>query len=271
MPSSSQCMVCDGDARPFISKDFNGLFDLGRVDYWRCDVCGFVYSKTHFEMSSSRWSDLNERYHRSYQGTSQNVDDPKWKFRLAAQRGVIAQLNAAKALPAARPWLDWGAGDGDLSSLLKENGLSLLNYDRYMSGEGFLLEGDLRPEFFDFVITTSVFEHVTDRAVLDHISGLVSSSGVLGLHTLVRETIPRDPGWFYFLPVHVAFYTNRSMELLFQRWGYASSLYHVPSRLWFFFRNPGIDVDNLAEARNTLAGAPEFFAKKDSFADYWRT
>ena len=271
MRSSSRCMVCAGSGQPYFCKNFNGELGLNRVDYWRCEACGFVYSKTHFDMNSSHWSDLNERYHASYQGTGQNADDANWRDRLVAQQDVITILKERRTLPTTRPWLDWGAGDGSLSNLLRVNGIDLLNYDRFMSGKGFLPEKDLRPGHFDFVVTTSVFEHVMDIAVLDDISGLVSSSGVLGLHTLVRENVPQDPGWFYLLPVHVSFFTNQSVEILFQKWGYVSSLYHVPSRLWFFFRNPEIDVHNVADAGNATADAPVFFAKTGSFADYWKT
>jgi cyclopropane fatty-acyl-phospholipid synthase-like methyltransferase len=46
---------------------------------------------------------------------------------------------------------------------------------------------------FDFVISTSVFEHLTLREHFDGINKLVYEHGVLGLHTLVRENIPCDP------------------------------------------------------------------------------
>jgi hypothetical protein len=271
MRTSVRCMVCETTAEPYFTKDFEGAFGLRKCEYWRCSACGFAYSKTHFEMDGRQWSELNKEYHATYQGTDGNDDDPNWQARLVSQQTVIAQLHAAGALPTDRPWLDWGAGDGSLSKLLSTKGIKLRNYDKFMAREDYCTDGDLRSGAFDFVITTSVFEHVMDVRILDQISDLVSSTGVLGLHTMVREDIPRDPSWFYLLPVHVSFFTNRSMEILFQKWRFASSIYHLPSRLWFFLRSPGIDVYKFADSGNAAAGEQVFFAKDHSFMDYWKS
>ena len=42
-----------------------------------------------------------------------------------------------------------------------------------------------------------MFEHITKREHLEHINSLVKDDGVLIIHTLVRENIPKDPFWFY--------------------------------------------------------------------------
>ena len=122
--------------------------------------------------------------------------------------------------------------------MLKSEGIEVLKFERYMPqhGSGYVGEEALN-EKFSMVINTSVFEHGREIEALDEIAGLVDSSGVLGLHVMVRDVIPCDPTWFYLLPVHCAFYSNRSMEILFDRWGFASSIYHVPSRMWFWFRS----------------------------------
>lgn len=269
--SSSECMICRAPASFHFSKQFGGLLDLQAVEYWRCRACGFTYSKTHFDMPDEAWGLLNQRYHAGYQGTAENLDDRNWRARLVAQRQVIAHLAAAGAIPAGRPWLDWGAGDGSLSKLLEGDGLELRNHDKFMSHPGFLGENDLVPGGFDFAVTTSVFEHVMDVDILDDISGLVSPVGVLGVHTMVSEEVARDPDWFYLLPVHVSFFTNKSMDHLFHKWKYHSSLYHIPSRLWFFFRDAKVQVRALAEAGNASAGSEVFFAKEAAFADYWKS
>ncbi|MES9862393.1 MAG: hypothetical protein ABW138_16300, partial [Candidatus Thiodiazotropha sp. 4PDIVS1] len=50
--------------------------------------------------------------------------------------------------------------------------------------------------------------------------------------------IPRDPNWFYLLPVHTLFFTNKAMKILFNKWGFSCSLYAVDARLWLWFRQP---------------------------------
>jgi len=52
------------------------------------------------------------------------------------------------------------------------------------------------------VINTSVFEHAREIETLDEIAELVDEDGVPALHVLVPESVPRDPPWFYLLPVH---------------------------------------------------------------------
>jgi hypothetical protein len=263
------CLVCGGGMEFYFSKHFD-VFALKQVDYWRCSDCGFVLSKTHADMTASEWSALNEAYHSSYQGQDFNADDPRWIARLQSQAKVLRDAVEIGLLSADGRWLDYACGDGRLSELLQEEHLELLKYDRYMSrAGGYLDERDLRHGSFDFVITTSVFEHLMRRAHFDAIEALVAPSGVLGLHTLVSETVPRDPAWFYLLPVHCAFHTNKSMSVLLEQWGYACSVYNVDSRLWLCFKEPPPDIRERIEAANRRPDGPPYLLK-DGFVDYWK-
>ena len=158
--SKPMCMICGSETVYYFSKNFSGVYSLEEVDYWQCSQCKFVYSKTHFDMSSESWVGLNLAYHSHYQGSETNADDPNWKARQERQRDAICFLHTAGHLPSKRPWLDWGAGDGGLTRLLKERDLELLLYDKYLQGKGYLFEKELERSGFDFVVSTSVFEHV---------------------------------------------------------------------------------------------------------------
>ena len=125
------------------------------------------------------------------------------------------------------------------------------------------------PGVFDFVITTSVFEHFTRREQFDFVQALVSKNGVLGVHTLVCENVPADPRWFYLNPVHCAFHTNRSMEILFRQWGYACSVYNVDAQLWLWFKNDPQDVEAAIGRANLRAGGL-YYVFKRGFVDYWK-
>ncbi len=268
--SKPMCMICGSETVYYFSKNFSGVYSLEEVDYWQCSQCKFVYSKTHFDMSSESWVGLNLAYHSHYQGSETNADDPNWKARQERQRDAICFLHTAGHLPSKRPWLDWGAGDGGLTRLLKERDLELLLYDKYLQGKGYLFEKELERSGFDFVVSTSVFEHVGDLGTLDQINSLVAPYGVLGIHTLVSETVPDDPNWFYLLPVHISFFTNKSMQILFERWNFSSSLYHVPGRLWFFFQNRAVDAESIAAQGNNLFGQDVFYGRNGTFADFWK-
>lgn len=266
------CMICQRPMHPYLSKPF-GQYGLSQVDYLECEYCYFVVSKTHLEMPEARWEQLNQEYHQSYQGTNGNPDDKRWIERLNLQAAVIADLRRLGLLPCKLPWLDYGCGDGKLSETLSQlYDFCLLKYDRYMPPKaGYLSEADLSRKGYDLVISTSVFEHVRDYARLDEIASLVSDDGVLAIHTLVSERITCDPDWFYLLPVHCAFHTNKGMQILFDRWGYETSIYHVNSRLWVWFKKNGEKIQDVITTANSRAGRQEFhYFFKKGFVDYWK-
>lgn len=251
------CMICGTAMTPCFSKTFSRL-GLGKVDYVKCPGCGLVISKTHHLMAPEEWNRLNSEYH-SFHGGDEAPDDTRWVERLSTQSRVIRDLWGRGLLPDDRGWVDYGCGDGKLCDMLAERGLSVFKYDRYMEPRGDMLsDAEIeRRRPFDAVITTSVFEHLRGRRELEDIHGLLSPDGVFILHTWVAETVPLDPGWFYLLPVHCAFYSNRSMDILFREWGFKSSLYHTEARMWFWFRDEKeLDIDG--------------FEFKKGFVDYWR-
>jgi hypothetical protein len=92
----------------------------------------------------------------------------------------------------------------------------------------------------------------------------------MGLHTVVCENIPLDPTWFYLLPVHCAFHTNRSMEILLQQWGFKSSLYNIDARLWLFFKSKSNEIEAIIhKANERVASKPKYIFKR-GFVNYWK-
>ena len=263
-----KCLICDERMEFSFSKQFTGL-GLSKVDYWRCPNCGFTMSRTHAEMTIAEWESLNHEYHASYQRSESNPDDPRWIARLKSQSKVISDMTEHGLISGKGRWLDYACGDGKLSKLLERKGLTLLKYDRYMArNDGYLDAEELIPGDFAFVVTTSVFEHLRLREHFDSIESLVADNGVFGVHTMVCETIPRDPNWFYLLPVHCAFHTNKSMRLLMHQWGYVASTYHVDSRLWFWFKQQD-QLEQRIDYMNKRSDEVTFHYKQ-GFVDYWK-
>ena len=264
-----RCIICNSEMLYYFQKQFH-IFGLGTVEYFRCQNCGFVLSKTHAEMSRSKWESLNQEYH-TYQGKDYNLDDPRWITRLQCQARVLDDAVQIGLLDMNGRSLDYACGDGKLSNLLKtDKSITLLKYDKYMpSQRDFLDDSQLIPESFDFIITTSVFEHFTERQHFDSVETLVSQNGVFGIHTRVCEVIPLDDSWFYLLPVHCAFHTNKSMSILFEQWGYTSSVYNVDARLWLWFKTPHLNVKTCVDRANSRPNGP-FYVYKKGFVDYWK-
>lgn len=267
--STEACLVCQSPTHDYFSKDFRGECGLERVSYTRCASCGFVSSRTHQEMSASEWESLNHRYHAAYLGAGSNPDDPRWLERIDLQAATIQRLWSAGLLPAGE-WLDWGCGDGRLSDLVSRMGPAVAKYDKYAlpTAVGFVTGDDLKPGAFDVVISTSVFEHFRESADFSDVFALLSGRGALALHTFVSEQVPPDPSWFYLLPVHCAFYTNASMQVLFERWGFTASVYAPEARMWFWFRGEANGMEP-ALTRAGLVPDQGFYCKR-GFVDYWR-
>jgi hypothetical protein len=229
-------------------------------------------SKTHAELTPALWERINREQHASYQGTDRDPADPNWLMRLQQQAVLLHDLQQMGLLQRDDRWLDYACGDGKLSDLLQTRyDLRLLKYERYLRRQaGYLAEEDLTPGSFDFVITTSVFEHLIRREQFDAVEMLLSPRGVLGLHTLVCESIPADPAWFYLHPVHCTFHTNRSMEILFRQWGYTCSIYNVAAQLWLWFKTAPGDVETRMQWANGRSDGPAYVFK-EGFVDYWKS
>lgn len=146
-----------------------------------------------------------------------------------------------------------------------------MKYDKYLGkSQGYLSEDKLKHQKFSFVITTAVFEHVRDIESLDEINNLVGINGVLATHTIVMEQIPCNPDWHYLLPVHCTFFTNKSMQILFERWDYKASLYHPLSRLWFFFKNDDGLQGKISRLNDQAKSNEDIYHYKQGFMDYWK-
>lgn len=266
-----KCMICNNQMEYYFTKKFD-FSVLKTVEYVKCVFCGFVMSKTHYELSSDDWNTLNKDYHSSYQGNDSNKDDPRWIERLETQAAIIADAEKLGIISRKLPWVDFGCGDGKLSSILKQNyNLDLGNFDRYMNNNEFLTDEYLTNNTFDFVITTSVFEHLLKREMLEEINSLVSDNGVMGVHLLVAEHIPNDPDWFYLLPVHCAFFTNKAMQILFDDWGYTSSMYSAKSQLWLLLKSDPCTIEPTVNKANSRHDHENFhYHYKRGFMDYWK-
>lgn len=268
------CFVCGSEMKSCFHKECKE----GPLEYVRCIRCGLVVCQTVYEMTEKAWESVNDE-HRSYQGSDENPEDPNWLVRLHTQSRLFADLFSAEVFSANMRIVDYGCGDGKLSDFFRHDinsrqetknaGGQILNFDAYMrpkDAADYLQDTDMRPASFDAVITCSVFEHLIGKTDVDKIVKLLNDNGTLCLHTLVCEEVPNDPTWFYLLAVHCTLWTNKSMGLLYDTYGFVGCAYHVEARMWFFFKNRQL-FEQLKSKSPSVEGTWVF---SDKFVDYWK-
>lgn len=270
-----KCIICNSDSHYYFSKQYTEppfdefMRDIGKVDYYKCQRCGFVLSKTHSELDESRWSELNISFHKYHEKSEhyRSINQPPY-----AEQALMISILGKNGIIDTDSMIDYAAGYGRLSLLLsKYFGLSLSLYDPYVQtndSSRYVNRKDLKT--YKTVINSAMFEHVLNRNDLDQINVIVAPKGCLIIHTVICENIPRDPDWFYFQPpVHTAFHTNMSMEILMKQWGYNVSIYSPKSKSWILLHE---DIDNVERkiTRINEELQDNWFYCKNGFVDYWK-
>jgi hypothetical protein len=276
--SSQPCIICGQKTSYYFSKTYptysgSPFKDDLKVDYVKCDDCGFVLSKTHAQMSENEWTQLNTSWHHHFE---QNPESNTTNQPPYADQALAMKLLSKNGIININDTLDYAAGYGSMAKVLKKYfdiGISM--YDKYVKDNNSVLtyvqDNDLKK--YKLVVNSAMFEHVLERDHLNFVNDLVDFDGVLMLHTVVCERVPPDPNWFYITPmVHTAFHTNKSMDILMKQWNYAASIYSPQAKSWFLFKagSPVIgDLEKIVESINRELQTKYFFYKK-GFVDYWK-
>jgi len=271
-----KCLICDSQSEYYFSKTYTEspfdefMREIGTVDYYKCGHCGFVISKTHCQLERNVWHGLNHKFHHYLEtpSISQKINQPPY-----IEQAVMLNLLSSCGIIDSRSMIDYAAGFGALSNILEKYfGLSLAIFDPYVQSVHNInryVEAKALDKY-QVVMNSAMFEHVLSREDLDHVNKIVDIDGCLIIHTVVCERIPNDPEWFYLQPpVHTAFHTNQSMEILMKQWGYRSSLYCPQSKSWVLLRR---EIETVAERIATLNRDlnATWFHCKNGFVDYWK-
>lgn len=272
-----KCFVCGGEMLPYFTKKIavQYLDGLDTFEYVRCEHCGLVVSKTLYEMPRGDWEKFNHDAHKDlFDGViDRDALDPKWRLRLELQTTMFVELLKAGVFKYDWRTIDYGAGDGKLAD--KINGtlkkIWLKKFDAYIepTDENYLTPAEVTDGSFDFLVSSSVFEHLLgNQGDVDGVINLVKPDGVMGLHTLICEEVPRDPDWHYLLPVpvHCTLWTNKAMSIVFEKFGFRHCAYNVEAQMWLFFRNDDA-WSRLIDCKARLSGTWVF---DDKFVDYWK-
>ena len=262
-----KCIICNSTSKYFFSKKYTKapfakfMQEIGVVEYYKCENCGFVLSKTHAELKTETWQKLNSHVHNHPTVTNQ----PPY-----LEQAMMLQVLSKNKLICIDSIIDYASGAGILSDvLMKYFNIELPIFDPYINNgktDRYVQYSELKK--YNTVFNSAMFEHVLSRDDLEKVNQLVDTDGCLILHTLICEKVPKNPDWFYLAPpVHTAFHTNKSMEILMQQWGYISSVYNPASKCWILFKHDNLKqkIQRINREFNSVL----FFYKK-GFVDYWK-
>lgn len=268
-------MICNSFTKYFFSKTYSEspfaefMREIGKIYYYKCTRCGFVSSKTHSELDESEWENLNHLFHKYHEnlGNERTINQPPY-----AEQAMMLSILGTNSIINTKSIIDYAAGYGTLSKILdRYHNIDMPIFDPHVKSENsskYIDEAELRT--YKTVINSAMFEHVLKREDLDRVNNIVDSDGCLIIHTVVCENVPNDPDWFYLNPpVHTAFHTNKSMNILMDQWHYRSSLYSPKSKCWVLLRDNIDNIEKKIEQINEDLQSNWFYSK-NGFVDYWK-
>jgi len=201
------CRLCGGEASYIFSKI---VLSRHRVGYYKCSACGSQQTQT------PTW--LEEAY--SFPGMHIDVGAPT---RAIKNWLAVATLLDAMEIAVPARCIDFGAGSGLFSALMRSIGRDFWSFDRFNSPlfSSYYYLGDLVDEEPAVITAFEVFEHLPDPAIT--LDFLFSRGALLILFTtwLVDG---QDPEWIYYLPdcgQHVFFYSRKGIEDMATKHGYS--------------------------------------------------
>lgn len=269
------CLICNSKSEYYFSKTYKEepfksmMNEIGSVDYYQCSNCGFTLSKTHRDLDSDKWEKLNYDFHHFLENKDGDVSINQPPY---IQQALMIKVLVDNEIINFDNSLDYAGGYGTLSNILhKYFDLNLSVYDPYVESNDrdiYISKNDLSK--YDTVLNSALFEHLTTRESFDEINNCVSDNGCMIIHTRISGFIPKDPNWFYLNPpVHCAFHTNKSMEILMEQWNYQASIYCISARCWILLKNHSDELRHKVEMVNKEFQT-EFFNYKKGFVDFWK-
>ena len=219
------CKICKIAAALFGVVDFNRSCEEVRgkflplsgipIYYRRCSACGFLFSD-----SFDDWTDAEfEKY--IYNDDSLSIDPDYQEARPSANAEQIARLfekNKSRLRV-----LDYGSGNGALSSLLRSSGfLAADSYEPVGPDQAPLPTGP-----FDIVSCFETLEHLPDPlGGIEAIAGRVADSGLVLFSTLIppAKFDTQKMSWWYIGPRngHISMFTRRSLAIAWQCHGFTT-------------------------------------------------
>ena len=272
MNKNTKCIICNEDTEYYFTKQYSYPFNefLKKADFHKCKHCGFTFSNTVFNMSTKTWTKLNIDFHSYIENLSNDkiINQPPY-----LEQALMIKILSDNKIIESKDMLDYAGGLGTLSKILnKYFNINLPIFDPYMNDDidsvaSYVSEDKLTHS--KVVINSAMLEHIRNREHLEKLNSIVADDGILIIHTVICENIPKNRDWFYITPpVHSALHTNKSMSILMKQWGYVSSVYCLSSKSWILFKREPIKLPFVIEKINKELQT-QYFIYKNKFVNYW--
>lgn len=234
------CRLCGGPTRRIFSKRILTRYD---VDYHQCQRCGCQQTDRPFWL------------HEAYAIPVLNID-------IGAPTRTIKNWLAATVLldlleiPLEARGLDFGAGHGMFTGLMRSVGRDFVSHDAFSRPifSSYQVVGELGDATPDILTAFEVLEHLPDPA--ETLDDLFSRGAPLILFTTwMVDDQPED--WIYYLPdcgQHVFFYARKALEDLAARHGYQM---RVSQYFFILFRPDLLNVHQIATIEDFSLRAPQ--------------
>jgi hypothetical protein len=269
-----KCLICNNESIFFIKKtsfkvEYQEMVkDFSGFTYYKCTKCGFTISKTHMEMPNDLWLKLNYDFHHFIENNTAPINQPPY-----LEQAMIINVLNSNGIVSFKNAIDFAGGYGTLSKILYNyHKITLPIYDPYVTteNEGVIYINKKKLSKYNTLLNSALFEHLFTRNSFDEINDLIEDNGCMILHTVVCDNIPSDEKWFYMEPpVHCAFHTNYSMEILMSQWGFVSSIYCPSAKFWVLFKKEPENLNNKIDLINKEF-QKEVIIYKKGFVDYWK-
>lgn len=229
LSTHGQCPVCNGASELVAHVDFNKSCEERNgvhlpnaatpIAYHLCPDCGFCFAP-----AIQNWS-IDDFAHRIYNDDYVIVDPDYLNVRPYHSASTLKNMFGAVAGNISH--LDYGGGDGLLSSILRQSEWNSQSYDPFVDGEHAIPSN----QKFDLITAIEVFEHVPDpRALMCRLSSLLAPDGIVFFTTLLSDG-QIYPGqklnWWYAAPRngHISLYSKQSLKQLASDHGFEFGSY----------------------------------------------
>ncbi|MBT3766938.1 MAG: class I SAM-dependent methyltransferase [Rhodospirillaceae bacterium] len=217
------CKICGGKSALFGTLDFNRACSeiLGiklppfgvPVYYHRCEKCGFLFTTGFDEWNSENFETWI--YNDDYITIDPDYKDVRPKVFADLFIKNLGDFKETLSI------LDFGGGDGQMVTLLKQAGFTNIEwYDPFTSEEKSVPTGP-----YDLVTCIEVMEHTTTpHETVQSIAKLVGEDSAVLISTKIQpDTILSERlNWWYVRPRngHVSIYTKKALSELWKDYGF---------------------------------------------------